>query len=374
MTSQAGAAVGARIRALRQERGLTLSALAAAAGIGKGSLSELESGRRNPTLETLYAVAGPLGVPLAALVDFHAGATVADEGFTTVLLHTEQSPAATSEIWLLQVARGVTRTSPAHSAGVVEQLVVLAGSCRVSHGSEVAEAGPGQHLSWPADVPHSYAATGDTDLRAINVIVTPRSVSQSGRQHQHQVATLDGLGAGQREPLDGAGRGRGDRGLHLHRLDGRDRVAGRHLLALLDHDRDHALERRGDVARLRRVGLLGAATSEAMRPVADVHRAELAVDRGQHRADAALVGVADRLEAEDQVLALLDLDLVLDALPQPVEVVQRRHHRQVAVRRPRLGELLGRAGEQQLVERPAPRLGSGLAGPAPTTGRRAARR
>jgi XRE family transcriptional regulator, regulator of sulfur utilization len=173
MTSHAGAAVGSRIRALRHERGLSLSALAAAAGIGKGSLSELEQGRRNPTLDTLYAVAGPLGVPLAALVDFHAGAVVADEGFETLLLHTDHGPTSTSEVWLLQVAPGVTRSSPAHSAGVVEQLVVLAGSCRVAHAGEAADLGPGQHLAWPADVPHSYTATGDTELRAINVIVTP---------------------------------------------------------------------------------------------------------------------------------------------------------------------------------------------------------
>lgn len=173
MTSQPGAAVGSRIRALRQERGLSLSALAAAAGIGKGSLSELETGRRNPTLETLYAVAGPLGVPLAALVDFHAGAVVADEGFETLLLHTERSPAATSEVWLLRVAAGVTRTSPAHTPGVVEQLVVLAGSCRVEHGDRTVDVPAGGHAVWPADVPHAYIATGGTDLRAINVIVTP---------------------------------------------------------------------------------------------------------------------------------------------------------------------------------------------------------
>ncbi|MGN6239452.1 MAG: helix-turn-helix domain-containing protein, partial [Cellulosimicrobium cellulans] len=35
------AAVAAQLRALRAERGLSLSALAAAAGIGKGSLSEI---------------------------------------------------------------------------------------------------------------------------------------------------------------------------------------------------------------------------------------------------------------------------------------------------------------------------------------------
>lgn len=172
-TSEPGAAVGARVRALRLERGLSLSALAAAAGIGKGSLSELETGRRNPTLDTLYAVAGPLRVPLAALVDFRDGAEVADEGFETVLLHTERTETTTAEVWLLRVDAGVTRSSPAHPPGVVEQLVVLSGSVRVEHGGQVADAGAGDHLAWPADVPHAYTATGETDLRAVNVIVTP---------------------------------------------------------------------------------------------------------------------------------------------------------------------------------------------------------
>jgi transcriptional regulator with XRE-family HTH domain len=173
VVSQPGIAVGARIRALRTERGLSLSALAAAAGIGKGTLSELETGRRNPTLDTLYALAAPLGVPLAALVDFRDGSVVADEGFETVLLHTERTPTSTSEVWLLRVGVGVTRSSPAHSPGVVEQLVVLAGSCRVEYGGEAVEIATGGHAAWPADVPHRYTALGDDDLRAVNVIVTP---------------------------------------------------------------------------------------------------------------------------------------------------------------------------------------------------------
>jgi transcriptional regulator with XRE-family HTH domain len=172
VTSQPGAAVGARIRSVRAERGLSLSALAAAAGIGKGSLSELETGRRNPTLDTLYALAGPLGVPLASLVDFRDGSVVADDGFETVLLHTERTLLATSEVWLLRVDPGTTRSSPAHPSGVVEQLLVLAGSCRLEYGDESLEVAAGGHAAWPADVPHRYTA-GDTDLRAVNVILTP---------------------------------------------------------------------------------------------------------------------------------------------------------------------------------------------------------
>ncbi len=63
------AAVGRRIRELRRAAGLSLSELARRAGLGKGTLSELESGRRNPTLGTLYALTAPLGVGLAALID-----------------------------------------------------------------------------------------------------------------------------------------------------------------------------------------------------------------------------------------------------------------------------------------------------------------
>lgn len=177
MAGQPGIAVGARIRALRVERGLSLSALAAAAGIGKGSLSELESGRRNPTLDTLYAVAGPLRVPLAALVDFRDGAEVADEGFATVLLHTERTSLTTSEVWLLRVRAGVTRRSPAHPPGVVEQLIVLSGSVRVEHRGRVDQGAAGDHLTWAADVPHSYAAIGPADLRALDVIITPAQPS-----------------------------------------------------------------------------------------------------------------------------------------------------------------------------------------------------
>jgi len=172
-TAQPGIAVGARIRALRTERGLSLSALAAAAGIGKGSLSELESGRRNPTLDTLYSVAGPLGVPLAVLLDFDTGAVAADEGFEAVLLHTERTPTATSEVYLLRVDAGVTRSSPAHQAGVVEQLIVLAGSCRVEHAGQSLDVAAGGHAAWPADVPHRYTAGEDAAMRAVNVIMTP---------------------------------------------------------------------------------------------------------------------------------------------------------------------------------------------------------
>ncbi len=61
-------AVGPRLRALRQQRDLTLADLAEATGISVSTLSRLESGQRRPNLELLLPLARAHGVPLDELV------------------------------------------------------------------------------------------------------------------------------------------------------------------------------------------------------------------------------------------------------------------------------------------------------------------
>jgi transcriptional regulator with XRE-family HTH domain len=63
------AAVGPRLRALRQRRGTTLTQLADATGISVSTLSRLESGGRRPTLELLLPLARAHQVSLDELVD-----------------------------------------------------------------------------------------------------------------------------------------------------------------------------------------------------------------------------------------------------------------------------------------------------------------
>jgi transcriptional regulator with XRE-family HTH domain len=61
-------AVGPRLRALRQERGVTLAGLAETTGISVSTLSRLESGGRRATLELLLPLARAYQVPLDELV------------------------------------------------------------------------------------------------------------------------------------------------------------------------------------------------------------------------------------------------------------------------------------------------------------------
>ncbi len=65
---RAASGVGARIREIRQARGLTLDVLAARCGIAKPNLSRLENDKVTPTFETLNTIAGALDTHPVLLV------------------------------------------------------------------------------------------------------------------------------------------------------------------------------------------------------------------------------------------------------------------------------------------------------------------
>lgn len=58
-----------RIRIIREEKGLSLIALAAEADMSKGFLFDVEKGQKMPSLMTLYKITKGLGVPLKALFE-----------------------------------------------------------------------------------------------------------------------------------------------------------------------------------------------------------------------------------------------------------------------------------------------------------------
>ena len=61
--------LGARIRELRSQAGLTLPEFADRMGMTKSQLSDLERGRKLPTLPTLTTVATGLGLTASELLD-----------------------------------------------------------------------------------------------------------------------------------------------------------------------------------------------------------------------------------------------------------------------------------------------------------------
>ncbi len=61
--------VAGNLHRLRRAHGLTLADLSQRSGVAKGTISELERGQGNPTIDTLFTLAYALNATLADLVD-----------------------------------------------------------------------------------------------------------------------------------------------------------------------------------------------------------------------------------------------------------------------------------------------------------------
>ena len=173
MDPDLAAAVGTRVRLARQQAGLSVGVLAERAGIGKGSLSELENGTRNPTLSTLYAVAGALGVPLATLL-VEPGSRVASPGIEARLLDTRRHQDGTTvEVYLLLLSPGRAHRSGPHGPGVTEHLLVTRGRARAGVLGREQEVGVGETAVWVSDAEHGYEALDGAAAEAVLTIRSP---------------------------------------------------------------------------------------------------------------------------------------------------------------------------------------------------------
>lgn len=181
--AELSAEVGERVRQLRLRRGLSLSELARRAGLGKGTLSELESGQRNPTLETLYALAAPLGVGLAALIGPGAATgrrpTVHGATVTAILLDVLEAAedGSTTEVYRLVLEPGGRRVSPAHGPGVREQYTVVSGVAVVGPTGQEQVVAAGQTHNWISDRQHTFRAEGVGPAIGVLLVTHPPQVT-----------------------------------------------------------------------------------------------------------------------------------------------------------------------------------------------------
>lgn len=157
------------LRAERDRVGLSLTELAKRAGIAKSTLSQLESGAGNPSVETLWALGVALGVPFSRLVDPPTpavrvlragdGPSVASEraNFVGTLL-ASCPPGARRDMYVITLEPGPARVADPHIPGTVEHMTVASGRLRTGPEDSPVELGPGDYATFPGDVPHRYEA------------------------------------------------------------------------------------------------------------------------------------------------------------------------------------------------------------------------
>lgn len=162
----------------------SLSALATKAGLAKSTLSQLEAGKGNPNVETLWAIANALGIPFSslfetassysALIRSTEGVSLAAEesDFATVLLD-KSPPDRRRDLYRVVLRPGSARQSKAHPLGMVEHAFLCSGMARLGPIDAVTEIRPGDYYRYPGDVAHSYEAV-DGEAQLLLVMDSPR--------------------------------------------------------------------------------------------------------------------------------------------------------------------------------------------------------
>ncbi|MEU1385831.1 MULTISPECIES: XRE family transcriptional regulator [unclassified Nonomuraea] len=166
------AQVGARLRHLRTQRGVTLSALAEATGISKSTLSRLEAGQRRPSLELLLPIAEAHQVPLDELVGAPEVGDprvrlkpVVRNGRTVLPLTIQPGPL---QAWKSVIPADQNQPQLVTHEGY-EWMYVLSGRVRLIVGDHDLAMGPGEAAEFDTHLPHWFGPAGDHPVEVLNL-------------------------------------------------------------------------------------------------------------------------------------------------------------------------------------------------------------
>lgn len=161
------------LRRLRTKHGFSLATLAERSGVAKATLANLEHGRGNPTIETVWSLAIALDVPFSDLFEDSHDTGIryvpADEGPHVLSQRHGSAPPldlrlvdrvetgwGLTEIFDMRfVGKGVQH-GKAHASGVVERMLIFEGRILAGPADSPYELGPGDFLRYPGDQAHIY--------------------------------------------------------------------------------------------------------------------------------------------------------------------------------------------------------------------------
>ncbi len=168
--------VGPRLKRVRTQRRITLTALAEMTGISKSTLSRLESGQRRPTLELLLALSQSYRVPLDDLV---GAPEVGDPRIRlkpgrvkgrTVIPLTRQPEGM--QAWKIVIPTTKINPEPRAHDGH-EWIYVLSGRLRLLLGDQDWVLGAGEVAEFDTQVPHWFGSTGDEPAEILSIFGRP---------------------------------------------------------------------------------------------------------------------------------------------------------------------------------------------------------
>jgi transcriptional regulator with XRE-family HTH domain len=178
------AAVGARIRALREAMGFSLRDLAEHSGVSAPMLSQVERGETSPTLVVAEKIAAGLELTLSQLLRLDEGEHVAvsragerrryERGGHRFEELTPPLPGQRADVSLHTLKAGATTGGPddppMHEPGSRETAVVLTGVLALTVDGTRHELHAGDSVTFDADLPHHFENDGKEQARFLAVI------------------------------------------------------------------------------------------------------------------------------------------------------------------------------------------------------------
>jgi transcriptional regulator with XRE-family HTH domain len=181
--------LGVQVRQLRRHAELTVSDLAASAGISTGMLSKIENGQISPSLATLQALATALHIPMSELFSafeerrdcsyVRAGQGVVIErrgtkaGHQYNLLGHALGGAVVVEPYLITLHKEAKPYTGFRHAGT-EFIYMLTGEVTYRHGDQLYHLRPGDALLFDSAARHGPEKLLDKPMTYLSIIIYPR--------------------------------------------------------------------------------------------------------------------------------------------------------------------------------------------------------
>jgi len=182
--TEAPADPGSALRALREQRGLTIASLARQVGISAAAISQIESGAVQPSVMTLRKLAAALGVPVFRffLPADTAAASVVRRGERKTLglartgaRYELLTPSLQGRLEVMEITMDPGQASAPEriSHPGEECLVIISGCGQLELGDDVIDMQAGDAATFQASLPHRLCNTAPSPLSALSCITPP---------------------------------------------------------------------------------------------------------------------------------------------------------------------------------------------------------
>ena len=156
------------IRTLRLKRGLSAEQLAKKAGMTRATITKIESGAGNPTLETIQALSSALHLASSELIRLAEVARCEEavvKSFGDDAMNVDHIWFPNFEIYHIQAGTGYRKLSdPQHHENTSEVCLVLSGRIKVAVAGQFYELGPGMAMRFKALQEHQFQIIEDAEF------------------------------------------------------------------------------------------------------------------------------------------------------------------------------------------------------------------